>query len=285
MLQYEVALSFAGEQRCYVEQVARSLQSRGISVFYDDFEKVTLWGKHAAEELQQIFEYRASLVVMFISEQYVEKAWPRHERRAILSRAVHEPVQFILPVRFDDTEVPGLPGDVFYLQAKDYSPAEISAMTMEKLSIGKFEGKASQVPPPQMTSLAGEPVFDYSNHDGRYIIGRDAVEFETRWSKASNTSIHVYNDSPSINGVAIAPHGLIEITQISGAQSFNYTSRTRTPCIGQIVMFRNRNGFYAAVQILAIKDDTRGDDCDDLRFRYIIQRDDSDSFTEFDADG
>ncbi len=35
--QYEVALSFAGEQREYVEEVARVLQNRGVSVFYDEF--------------------------------------------------------------------------------------------------------------------------------------------------------------------------------------------------------------------------------------------------------
>ena len=39
---YEVALSFAGEQRGYVESVARALQSRGIAVFYDEFEKIAL---------------------------------------------------------------------------------------------------------------------------------------------------------------------------------------------------------------------------------------------------
>ena len=42
---YQVALSFAGEQRSYVEQVAEHLKKRGIAVFYDDFETVNLWGK------------------------------------------------------------------------------------------------------------------------------------------------------------------------------------------------------------------------------------------------
>src|SRR5262249_49140124 len=42
---YQVALSFAGERRHYVDAVARSLQARGIAVFYDRFEPVTLWGR------------------------------------------------------------------------------------------------------------------------------------------------------------------------------------------------------------------------------------------------
>ena len=44
MSKYGVALSFAGEQRLYVEEVARTPQSRGVSVFYDKFETVRLWG-------------------------------------------------------------------------------------------------------------------------------------------------------------------------------------------------------------------------------------------------
>ena len=79
-LQYEVALSFAGEQRNYVEDVARALQSRGIAVFYDDFERIRLWGKHLVEELHDVYENRASYAVMFISREYVDKAWPTHER-------------------------------------------------------------------------------------------------------------------------------------------------------------------------------------------------------------
>lgn len=42
---YEVVLSFAGEDRAYVENVAEFLIARGVSVFYDRYEEVTLWGK------------------------------------------------------------------------------------------------------------------------------------------------------------------------------------------------------------------------------------------------
>ena len=119
---YEVALSFAGEQREYVEEVARALQSRGIAVFYDEFEKVSLWGKHLTEELQSVYERRSAMSVVFVSKEWVEKSWPRYERRAILSRAVQEPGEYMLPVRFDDNSVPGLPKSVSYLQADDHSP-------------------------------------------------------------------------------------------------------------------------------------------------------------------
>lgn len=34
---YDVALSFAGEDRKAAENLARALRSKGVSVFYDDF--------------------------------------------------------------------------------------------------------------------------------------------------------------------------------------------------------------------------------------------------------
>ena len=278
--QYEVALSFAGEQREYVEEVARVLQNRGISVFYDEFATVRLWGKNLAEEFQDVFENRADYVVMFISEAYVEKAWPSHERQSSLSRAVQNKGEYILPVRFDDTLVPGLPTAIKYEQACDHTPAELAAMIAEKLGIKRFEGKASDVPPPRMTSLTGEAVFDYSSHNGCYVIGRGKLEFETKWSKASDMDIHIYNDPPSINGVVLA-RGCTSIAQVPNAESLDYTSRTRTPKCGEIVVLRNVNGFYAAVHVLEIKDDTRSDDKDELRFRYAIQADGSGGFMEF----
>ena len=184
-----------------------------------------------------------------------------------------------MPVRFDGTPVPGLPDDVRYVQAKDHSPAELAAMIAQKLGVRLFEGKASDVPPPRMTSLAGEVVFDYSNHNGRYVIGRDTLEFETRWGKASNSSIYVYNEPLSINGIALGLREWTTIPQVVNAGSLDYTSRTRTPCVGQIVLFRNTHGFYAAAHLLEIKDDSRGDDEDELRFLYVIQADGSDNFT------
>ena len=42
---YDIALSFAGDDRGYVEQVADALKSNGIKVFYDRYERVALWGK------------------------------------------------------------------------------------------------------------------------------------------------------------------------------------------------------------------------------------------------
>jgi len=280
MPRFQVALSFAGEQRDYVERVAHALQTRGIALFYDRFEKLTLWGKDGVEFFHEVFAAESAYVVMFISAAYVTKAWPRHERRSALSRALVEQAEYVLPVRFDDTLVPGLPASVQYEKAQDYSPEELAALIAQRIGVPPFSGKASDVATPQMTSRSGEPVFDYGSYNGRYIIGDGPVLFETMWSKASGDSIHLCNDPTSINGLAMA-RGCRAIHEIADASGFDYTSRCRTPREGEIAVLRNVNGFYAAIHVLDVKDDSRGDGRDELRFRYVIQSDGSSSFAEF----
>jgi hypothetical protein len=51
---WDVALSFAGAQREYVEQVAAALKTSGVRCFYDADEEIGLWGTHLAEELPTI---------------------------------------------------------------------------------------------------------------------------------------------------------------------------------------------------------------------------------------
>ena len=281
-LKYQVALSFAGEQRCYVEEVALYLQTLPVAVFYDGFEPVSLWGQSAVEVFNKAFGCQAAYVVMFISKAYVEKAWPRHERRTALNSMIQSDREYVLPVRFDDTPLPGLPEDVIYLDANEYTPAQLSVMIAEKLGIRRLEGKASNVPPPRMASSTGEVAFDYSSYDGRYVIGSSVLEFETKWSKASDTSIYICNDPPSINGVALC-RGFESISQIRNAVRLDYSSRVRKPVLDDIVVLRNSKGFYAGIHILDIKDESRGDRADELRFRYAIQSDGSDDFEVFEG--
>ena len=274
---YQVALSFAGEQRAYVEAVAKALATRHIAVFYDGFEANTLWGKDGVEHFHQIYSRDTQYVVMFISEAYISKAWTRHERRSAISRQMNDDGEYILPVRFDMTEVPGLPDTMQYLMAERFTPAELALEISKKIGVKSTAGKASDLPPPASGALSGEVTFDYAAHDGRYVIGTGATAFETRWSKASDNSIHLLNDPPSIYGVAIA-RGASKFAEIPDASSYDFTSRSRTPRVGEIVVLRNTNGFYAAVQILQVKDDSRGATSDALTIRYLILPDSSNNF-------
>ncbi|WP_108867885.1 toll/interleukin-1 receptor domain-containing protein [Aquimarina aquimarini] len=132
--EYDVALSFAGENRAYVEEVANSLKIRGIRVFYDLFEETNLWGKNLYEYLSEIYQNRALYTVMFISGFYNQKLWTNHERASMQARAFQESREYILPARFDDTEIPGILKTVGYINLKNRTPDEFAALIEKKLS-------------------------------------------------------------------------------------------------------------------------------------------------------
>ena len=85
---YEVVLSFAGEDRKYVNEVAELLKASDVSLFYDMYEEATLWGKDLVEHLHKVYSGSARYCVMFISKPYAEKIWPTHERRSAFERAM-----------------------------------------------------------------------------------------------------------------------------------------------------------------------------------------------------
>jgi TIR domain len=130
---YDVVLSFAGEDRGYVEEVAAFLNERGVVAFYDKYEQVTLWGKNLQEHFESIYRQQARYCVMFISKYYAEKVWTRHERRAALARAMAERAEYVLPARFDDTEIPGLNPVVGYVDLRDVLPMQFGQMILQKL--------------------------------------------------------------------------------------------------------------------------------------------------------
>jgi hypothetical protein len=104
---YDVCLSFAGEDRKYVSEVAQRLRSYGVEVFFDEFEEASLWGADLYEHLDYIYSKACRYCVIFCSRHYAKKLWTNHERRSAQARAFEENATYILPARFDGTEIPG----------------------------------------------------------------------------------------------------------------------------------------------------------------------------------
>jgi hypothetical protein len=131
---YDVALSFAGEDRHYVDQVAELLRQADVRVFYDRFEEADLWGKNLYDHLSDVYRNKARYTVMFISKHYAAKAWTNLERQNAQARALTENAEYILPARFDDADVPGLLPSVGYLSLQGREPTAIAGLIVQKLS-------------------------------------------------------------------------------------------------------------------------------------------------------
>jgi hypothetical protein len=97
---YDVCLSFAGEQRSFVDAVASGLRQRGVRVFYDRYEQANLWGKDLYDHLDWVYREAARYCVLFASVDYTRKVWSTHERKSAQARALHDHAEYILPVAF-----------------------------------------------------------------------------------------------------------------------------------------------------------------------------------------
>ena len=131
--EYDVGLSFAGEQRDYVQNFANELTSRGVRVFFDDYEKAGLWGKDLYSHLADIYGNLCRYCILFASADYAAKVWPNHERQSAQARALEESREYILPVRLDDTPIPGLHKTIHYIDLRTTSLSELVHLTIDKL--------------------------------------------------------------------------------------------------------------------------------------------------------
>ena len=134
MQKYDVGLSFAAEDRQYAKTLANLLEADGYKPFYDENELANLWGKNLYDYLSSVYKDQARYCVMFLSKHYERKLWTTHERQLAQARAFQENREYILPVRLDDTEIPGIPPTVGYLDLRSMTIEEVYEALVRKLS-------------------------------------------------------------------------------------------------------------------------------------------------------
>lgn len=161
--EYDVAFSFAGEQRDYVRNVANHLKTLGIRVFYDEFEEEKLWGKDLYEYLDSIYRKKAKYCVMFVSKNYADKVWTSHERKSAQARALEENKEYILPARFDDVEIPGMAKTVGYISLNKYAPEGFAELIKRKIGLHIAANDSLEDAPKELLDSIWE---DFENAEG-----------------------------------------------------------------------------------------------------------------------
>lgn len=85
---FQVAFSFAGEQRPLVRAIAEAVRHilGPSTVFFDEWYEFYIAGADADLLLQEIYRNRATLVVVCVSREQADKSWPQIESDAIRER-------------------------------------------------------------------------------------------------------------------------------------------------------------------------------------------------------
>jgi PIN like domain len=115
--------------------------------------------------------------------------------------------------------------------------------------------------------FGGDVSFDYSTNDGLVVVGNDNARFNLRFSKASDTSIHIYRGlgTPLITRAKNVKPG-----EITWFDRFDSSSRAYTIRLEELFLAKNDLGQILAGRIKHISDDSRGAFHDEVTFEYSI---------------
>lgn len=128
---FDFGISYAGEDREYAQKLCDLLKSRGARVFFGPDYQAELWGKNLYEDLPKVYK-SGRFFIPFISHHYASKEWTLHEWGSVQERALHDP-DFIIPIRLDDTMLPGLSSTKSHIDLRKHSIEEIAELALEKL--------------------------------------------------------------------------------------------------------------------------------------------------------
>jgi TIR domain len=120
---FQVALSFPGEKRTFVESVAQELRARGIDVFYDKYFEAELAVLDLDLRLQSIYHDHTDLIVIFVCAEYEKKDWCGLEFRAIRDLIKKRQADVLL-MRFDDAHLPGVLSIDGYVDLRGRTPEQ-----------------------------------------------------------------------------------------------------------------------------------------------------------------
>jgi hypothetical protein len=143
-VKFQVAFSFAGEQRELVRAIAEEVESQlgRSSVFFDEWFQYYIAGDDSDLRLQKIFAEQCELVVVCVSERYGAKAWPLAEHAAVRARLmkiraskVPGDQHRILAIRVGDGDVEGILFNAIVPEARGKPIAETASLIIDKLGL------------------------------------------------------------------------------------------------------------------------------------------------------
>jgi hypothetical protein len=132
---YDIAFSFAGDDRDYVERTRRACGRLGLRVMYDRDLGNHWWGENYLVEQRKIYGAGSWFFVPFISSAYFRRRIPADEFAAAMWADVERGGGYILPVLIGDGRVPAhlLPRHVGFLRAEDHSPVALAVELRRKV--------------------------------------------------------------------------------------------------------------------------------------------------------
>jgi hypothetical protein len=134
---FDVALSFPGEVRPFIEKIVEELEKNigPNSYFYDNNYVSQLARPSLDTLLQDIYRKRSRLIVVFLCSDYQRKEWCGIEFRAIKEIIMERDDKKIMFVKMDDGIVDGIFKTDGYIDGRKYQPKDIARFIQERIAL------------------------------------------------------------------------------------------------------------------------------------------------------
>ena len=283
------------EHKKWVLKLATNLRSHGIDAILDQ------WDARLGNDLPFFMEQGLTdshFVLCICSDKYIEKAnegsgGAGYEKRIIASEMMNNSdKRYIIPIIKGNSGAEKVPTFLSGLKYVDFDNRNYFDCYQElieriydedikkKPPLGKNPFVSTEISDEITTKLniekiifhtpflEGKVSFDYKRNSGSYIIGEGDYEFHSQWSECGHNSIHCYRDhvfrlgyNPSYR-VFPSPKEFI---------NFDFSSRSKSVNVGEIVLLENRKHKFAALKILRVV--RRNEDINHLlEFEYKIYK-------------
>ncbi|MFD6445918.1 TIR domain-containing protein [Promicromonospora sp. NPDC060204] len=133
--EYDVAVSFAGNDRSVVQKFVEMLEERDLKVFYDFNQQAELWGKDLRRGLARIYGEQAQFMVICLSDDYPERDWTTFEYEVGKNAASKRTEDYLLPLIVGNRPpITGLPATYGFLSLQDQPMEKVADLLLEKLA-------------------------------------------------------------------------------------------------------------------------------------------------------
>ena len=138
---FDVAMSFSGEYRYFVKEVAQELERilGKDKYFYDQNYKQQLAMPSMDLVLQNVYRNNSRLIVVFFGSSYQEKEWCGIEFRAIRDILLKKENNRIMYIKMEEGDVDGILHVDGYIDARESNPLMIASYINERLKSIKSE--------------------------------------------------------------------------------------------------------------------------------------------------
>jgi Tol biopolymer transport system component len=138
---FRIALSFAGEKRAFVEEVARVLAKcfSEEEILYDEFHEAEFARHDLGIQLPKLYGEQSELIVPVLCPNYDPKRWTGWEWLHIYSLLTKADGHRVMPCRFQHAIADGLSAAAGFIELDHKTPMETAALILQRLAIN--EGK------------------------------------------------------------------------------------------------------------------------------------------------